>query len=214
MSQPRVKRSRGPKGVLTKHNYRKKTLPLLQKDFSGRCAYCLESHEFRHANQTHVDHFDCRLHGRRRHQYANLMLACSACNLSKHDKPVRNPLATSQRLLNCTKENEFPEHIVENDTGEWIPRSDAARYHIAAINLSERSHRRKRWHRRKLLEQIVHLNQVAIQYRGADAFASHNRVMAIIRSIAAELEDAVPMVTAHGLKTAREYLAAHGVSLA
>ena len=95
-------------------------MPSLLKDFEGRCAYCLDPDDFRHPSQTHVDHFDCKLHGRKRHR-SNLMLGCAACNMSKHDKPVVNPFDKQQRLLNCTEETEFPTDIYETDDGR-IPR--------------------------------------------------------------------------------------------
>src|SRR5437868_3115831 len=109
----RVNRSDGPKSTMTEATYRKKALPFLLKDFEGRCAYCLDPSEFRHPSQNHVEHFNCKLHGRKRHLYANLMLACATCNQCKHAKPVVNPLDQDQRLLNCTEENEFPAQIVE-----------------------------------------------------------------------------------------------------
>src|SRR5437899_167860 len=98
MRVPRVKRGPGPKSKMTEATYRKKALPHLLNDFKRHCAYCLDPDEFRHPSLNHVDHFNCKLHGRKRHQYTNLMLACGACNMSKRDKPVRNPLDHEQRL--------------------------------------------------------------------------------------------------------------------
>src|ERR1700722_15453991 len=97
----RVKRSKGPKSRMTKATYRKKALPFLLKDFEGRCAYCLDPNEFRHPKQDQVDHFDCKLKERQRHQFKNLMLACGTCNFCKLNKPVHNPYDSEQRLLNC-----------------------------------------------------------------------------------------------------------------
>jgi len=115
----RVKRGTGPKSTMTKASYRRKGLPFLLKDFEGRCAYCLDPNEFRHPSQDQVDHFNCKLKERKRHQYKNLMLACATCNHCKHDKPTVNPFDKEQRLINCTEENEFPDHIWERDDGQW-----------------------------------------------------------------------------------------------
>ena len=130
MKATRVKRSAGPKSTLTKANYRKKALNFLLKDFERRCAYCLDPNEFRHPSLDQVDHFNCKLRERQRHQYKNLMLACAACNLSKHDKPIANPFDKEQRLLNCTEENEFPEHIIEMEDGQWEAVTKAGEYHL------------------------------------------------------------------------------------
>jgi len=58
------------------------------------------------------------------------MLACAACNLNKHDKPVVNPYNGKQRLLNCTEENEFTGHICELENGKWEAKSDEGLYHL------------------------------------------------------------------------------------
>lgn len=211
MKQPRVKRGPGPKGKLTQGNYRKKALPFLLIDFDGRCAYCLDPSDFRHASLNHVDHFDCKLRGRRRHQYPNLMLACAACNLSKHDKPVVNPLDKDQRLLNCTEETEFPEHIVETEDGQWQSRTKAGEYHLAVIGLRERCHQSKRAARRRLAERILALCTQAIQYQSVNPVAVHRQIMGTLRDLVGHLDAFPPLVTEKGVQTVRAWLARHGV---
>jgi len=213
MKVARVKRSAGPKSKMTKATYRKKALPFLLKDFEGRCAYCLDPSEFRHPSQTQVDHFNCKLKERKRHQYKNLMLACSACNLSKHDKPVTNPLDKQQRLLNCTEETEFPEHIVELDNGQWQSVTKAGEYHLVSIGLTENCHRQKRGARRTIANQILNLCTTAIQYQAANPAAVHDQVMETLRSLLSHLDNFPPLVTSDGVLNAKAWLALKGVDV-
>jgi hypothetical protein len=211
MSAARVKRSAGPKSKMTEATYRKKALPHLLKDFERRCAYCLDPDEFRHPSLNQVDHFNCKLRRRQRHQYVNLMLACAACNLSKHDKPVKNPFDGEQRLLNCTLEGEFPEHIAETRDGQWEPRTKAGLYHLESIGLRESCHRQKRAARRKIAEQILGLCTTAIQYQGRNPAEVHNRIMQTIVVLLGELKNFPPLVTDEGVITAMEWLQSRGV---
>lgn len=199
MAEPRVKRSKGPQSVLTKNTCRKKALPHLQKDFENRCAYCLQHMAEQHTNQSHVEHFNPHLPGRRKHQYKNLMLGCSACNLSKLFKPIRDPLAPERRMLNCTKENEFPEHILENDVGEWQGRTEAGDYHITSMDLNEASHIRRRLRRRAALERVSSIQASAITYTGSverTALKELEKTLAFLHEF---LETSVPLVTETGL---------------
>ena len=211
MKQPRVKRGPGPKSRLTKGTYRKKALKFLVADFEGRCAYCLDPSEFRHPSQSQVDHFDCKLRERVRHQYRNLMLACAACNHTKHDKPVVNPFEHAQRLLNCTEENEFPEHIFETPDGQWHPASPAAEYHLACIGLREGSHQAKRSSRRQAAHQILSLLKEAVHYRHANPASLHNQVMDTISVFLAQLDAFPPLVTEHGVQSVRDWLVSQGI---
>lgn len=213
MKAPRVKRSAGPKSKMTKATYRKKALPFLLKDFEGRCAYCLDPSEFRHPSQTQVDHFNCRLRERSRHQYKNLMLACSACNLSKHDKPTVNPLDKEQRLLNCTEESEFPEHILETDDGQWEPRTKPGEYHLESIGLRETCHKQKRAARRRIADQILSLCTTAVQYQTFNPAEVHNQMVETLRALLSHLDSFPPLVTEDGVMGAREWLEARGADL-
>jgi hypothetical protein len=212
MKQPRVKRGPGPKSRLTKGNYRKKALKFLLTDFEGRCAYCLDPSDFRHPSQSQVDHFDCKLHKRARNQYCNLMLACSACNHTKHNKPVVNPFDRAQRLLNCTEENEFPEHIVETPDGQWQPVSAAAEYHLVSIGLQERSHQAKRASRRQVAAQILSLLNEAVCYRHANPVSLHNQVMQTISTLLVQLDAFPPLITERGVQSVRDWLVSQGVN--
>lgn len=213
MSAARVKRSAGPKAKLTKGNYRKKALPFLLKDFEGHCAYCLDPSEFRHPSQSQVDHFNCKLRGRRRHQYINLMLACAACNLIKHDKPVVNPLAKAQRFLNCTEENEFLGHIVEMEDGQWEPATEAGYYHLESIGLRENCHKQKRQARKRIAKQVLGLCTMALQYRTANTEEVHRQMMDTLRSLLDHLGNFPPLVTKDGIIGAKDWLKSNGMDV-
>jgi hypothetical protein len=139
------------------------------------------------------------------------MLACSTCNLCKHDKPVVNKFNPEQRLLNCTKENEFPFHIKENERGEWEPQTPAGFYHIHSIGLQEACHNKKRLWRRNLAESIYKLYTTAIQFVGHNPRETHEAIMAETKNILAGLENLPPMVTEFGLVTVKDWLLARGV---
>jgi hypothetical protein len=212
MKSPRVKRGPGPKSkMLTKATYRKKALPFLLHDFERRCAYCLDPDDFRHSSQTHVEHFNCKLQGRKRHQYKNLMLGCAACNMSKHDKPVVNPFDRSQRLLNCTEETEFPAHIRETADGQWEARTPEGEYHLASIGLQERCHQLKRGERQRMAQRCFALLTQAIQYQSYNPAALHNQLLGTVRDILGLLERFPPLVTDQGVLTVREWLIGQGV---
>jgi hypothetical protein len=213
MNEPRVKRGPGPKSKMTKATYRKKALPHLLKDFDAHCAYCLDPSELRHPSQNHVEHFDCKLRERQRHQYVNLMLACVTCNMCKHDKPVVNKFNPKQRLLNCTKENEFCLHIKENEMGEWEPQTPAGFYHIQSIGLDEQCHSKKRFMRRRLAESILTLYTTAIQYLGHNPRVIHDAIMGHTKAIVEELRNLPPLVTEDGLISVDDWLRKKGVNL-
>ncbi len=211
MKPPRVKRGPGPKSRLTKGTYRKKALKFLLADFESRCAYCLDPSDFRHPSQTQVDHFNCKLRERVRHQYRNLMLACSACNHTKHDKPVVNPFDREQRLLNCTEENEFPEHIAETPDGQWHSKTPAAEYHLVSIGLQEGSHQAKRASRRQVAHQLLSLLKKAIQYQHFNPVALHGQIMQTASTLLAQLNSFPPLVTEQGILSVPDWLVSQGV---
>lgn len=212
MKQPRVKRGSGPASLLTQATYRKKALPHLLKDFEKRCAYCLDPDEFRHPSQNHVEHFNCKLHGRKRHQYKNLMLGCATCNCCKHDKPVVNPYDKNQRLLNCTEETEFPEHIQESPDGQWHALTEAGQYHLTSIGLQERCHQAKRAERRRMAERVYSLLTQAVHYQTYNPTILHEQVMGMIRDTLSLLDKFPPLVTDKGVMSVREWLVSQGVA--
>lgn len=202
----------GPKIRLTRSNYRKKSLPFLLSDFQKRCAYCLDPDDFRHPALNHVDHFNCKLRERKRHQYRNLMLACAACNQVKHDKPIVNPLDPRQRLLNCTEENEFPKHIREDDNGAWQHLSDEGEYHLTTIGLQEPCHTAKRRERRRNANQVLALLKQAVQYQSINPVSLHRTIMEMVHGILSLLDNFPPLVTEHGMISVRDWLKQNGVN--
>jgi hypothetical protein len=198
---------------MTEATYRRKALPHLLTDFKKRCAYCLDPDEFRHPSQNQVDHFNCKISGRNRNQYRNLMLACGPCNLSKHDKPVKNPLAPEQQLLNCTEETEFPEHITEGPDGQWEAQTPAGEYHLVSIGLQAPVHHRKRHARLMMARHILSLCTTAIQYKAVNPTEVHNQMMTTIAAILDLLKAFPPMVTSKGVISVQEWLADQGVDM-
>jgi hypothetical protein len=211
MNTGRVKRGAGPKSKLTKSTYRKKALPYLLEDFSGQCAYCLDPDDFRHPSQSHVDHFDCKVRGRQRHRYRNLMLGCAACNMTKHDKPVINPFDLQQRMLNCTEENEFPKHITETEDGDWHSVTAAGDYHLACIGLKEHCHKSKRAERAKMARRVHSLLTQAVQYESRNPVEVHSQIMGTIHDILSGLDKFPPLVTTQGVISVRCWLVAQGI---
>lgn len=211
MSEPRVKRSKGPKVLLTDGNYRKKALPFLLQDFERRCAYCLDPDEFRLPSHNQVEHFDCKISGRRRHQYRNLMLGCVACNFTKRAKPKTNPFDKRQRLLNCTEENEFLGHIVEEEDGQWKALTPEGEYHLTCIGLTESCYRSKRVERRRMATRLLALLTQAIRYESHNPPDLHKETMSMIRGTLGLLEKFPPLVTDAGVLTVREWLDKQGV---
>jgi HNH endonuclease len=198
---------------MTEYTYRKKALPHLMRDFDGQCAYCLDPKEFRAPSQSHVEHFDCKLKGRKRHFYKNLMLACAACNMSKHGKPVKNPFNEEQRLLNCTEENEFVEHIRETGDGQWEAMTPVGYYHLESIGLREDCHRNKRRARKVMTEEIAKLFKTAVKYETHNPAELHNQMMVTIRSLLAELKNFPPLITNGGAVSAKDWLKSQGVEI-
>lgn len=213
MKGPRVKRGKGPKSSMTEATYRKKALPFLLQDFERRCAYCLDPDEFRHPSQNHVDHFDCKLKKRQRHQYKNLMLACVTCNTCKHDKPVMNPFSKEQRILNCTVVNEFIEHIREQPDGQWEAIKESGNYHLESIGLREPCHVNKRRVRREMADRILSLFTTAIQYKHDNPPEIQRQIMEASKQLLSILDKFPPLVTENGVVSAREWLKDRGVVL-
>jgi hypothetical protein len=211
--KPRVKRGLGPQTTMTKATYRKKALPHLLNDFERSCAYCLDPNDFRHPSQDQVDHFNCKLPERRRHQYKNLMLACAACNLNKHDKVVINPHDQEQRLLNCTVENEFDGHIVEGKDGHWVSTTNAGEYHITSIELDHQCHRKKRAVRREMAETLLALCTMAFRYRAQNPEEIHKQIMESAKAILGQLNNFPPLIVEGKTITVREWLKNQGVDI-
>ena len=198
MKKPRIKRGNGPKGTIRASNYRKKALPFLIKDFGNRCAYCLEITDLRRPHETHVEHFDSHLKGLAKHRYENLMLGCSGCNTVKLAKFSVNPYNREQRLLNCTEESEFPDHIRENYEGRWIHQTAAGYYHIESLNLNDNSLLKKRAYRREAVIEAIKLRRQAVFYRGSMDTDSLQSLIETCNHVLKGLSDAIPLITDDG----------------
>jgi hypothetical protein len=146
-----------------------------------------------------VDHFDAGIKDNViRNQYSNLMLACMACNMMKSNKRNFDPKRPENRMLNCTKENEFPDHIVEDQEGQWIGKTPAGSYHITCTDLNERSRVSLRKQRRAVLMQLRELEQ-PLQYTGSMDLSALRSTLEMIRLVREDLQSAVPLPTETGL---------------
>jgi hypothetical protein len=115
--------------------------------------------------------------------------------------------------LNCTEENEFPEHIVELEDGQWEPKTKAGEYHLESIGLRESCHRQKRYARKRIAEQILNLCSTAIQYRTFNPAEVHNQMMDTLRALLSHLDNFPPLVVEDGVLSPREWLNARGVDV-
>ena len=133
--------------------------------------------------------------------------------MSKHDKPVNNPFSKEQRLLNCTEENEFVEHIRETEDGQWEAMTPAGHYHLESIELREDCHRNKRRARRVMTVEIAKLFKTAVKYETHNPAELHNQMMTTIRSLLAELEKFPPLIVNGGVISARDWLKSQDVDI-
>lgn len=88
-----ITRKHGPSGYAAHGSYR----PWLRDEFTFRCAYCLSREMWtRTLSGFHLDHFHARsLREDLALAYDNLVYACHSCNLSKGQRSVPIPTATS-----------------------------------------------------------------------------------------------------------------------
>lgn len=138
-SKPRIKRGRAPQSI-KRHNYRRKSLPALRRDFKDRCAYSDLHLDFSGGiDAMDVDHFNPQLKKRVKQSYSNLFLSTRHCNGSKGNFwPTVEDKKAGLRLLNPCKENEFPDHIIEESaTGKLIGKTPAGKLHIRVMALND-----------------------------------------------------------------------------
>jgi hypothetical protein len=81
------------------------------------------------------------------------MLACIHCNLEKSDSwPTKSDMRLGVRLLDCTKEDDYGPHIVEDRaTGLLRGKTPAGDYHITTLGLNDPYFVKKRLERTSLL---------------------------------------------------------------
>lgn len=203
MSEPRIKRTPNVRLKATERTYRKKALKLLQSDFKNRCSYCLTDLRNLRESQAQIDHFDAHLKEILRHAYDNLMLSCAGCNLAKHYRRIRDANDPQKRMLNCTKENEFPAHIVERRDSTWKGLTPAGEYHIKCMDLNDPSQVRMRRNRTHLFSEMskLHTNAVRCSGIGPGTLAE---IEGSLETLRRELESALPFPTPLGLRSPHE----------
>lgn len=107
------------------------------KDFEDRCAYSLVHIEDCGKREMEVDHHNPTITGNKKHNYANLFPATRHCNGKKSDVwPTKAEQRKGLRFLNPRKEGDYGCQIFENEKGELVGVTPAARYHIEKLDLN------------------------------------------------------------------------------
>src|SRR5580693_3085136 len=134
---PRVKRSTPTR--LFYHGRHREAFPYLMVDFQARCAYSMQ-HISRAGGPRNmeVDHFNPKHKPDCLQEYSNLFLSAGHCNNAKSDYwPTNKDRAQGGRFLNCTKEQDYGEHILEDpDTHEVVGVTPAGRFHVLNCDLN------------------------------------------------------------------------------
>ena len=128
-------RRHGPVGYATYESYR----PWLRDEFYFRCVYCLHREQWNTDDSAfHIDHFSpVAVNPELRIEYANLLYACSRCNLAKSDL-VGLPDPCQVAFGECLTIRETGHVETLNDLG--IRLSDTLK-----LNETRRVERRHRW---------------------------------------------------------------------
>lgn len=135
----RIVRRNFLKGKVTRSNYRKRALPCLLADFSDRCAYSMLHKDMAGGESAiDVDHFDPRLKARYLQSYSHLFPASRYCNGKKQNAwPSKEMQAAGIRFLDCTKEHDYGDHILEDPvTHRVFGITPAGRYHVRMLDLN------------------------------------------------------------------------------
>ena len=108
-------------------------------DFQKRCAYSMQ-HISRAGGPRNmeVDHFNPNRKPDYFQEYSNLFLSTGHCNNAKSDRwPTNKDQDQGLRFLNCTKEQDYGEHILEDpDTHEVVGVTPAGRFHVLSCDLN------------------------------------------------------------------------------
>lgn len=85
-----------------------------------------------------VDHFDPTLKNRYLQPYDNLFPACRHCNGKKQNAwPSEELRKKGVRFLDCTKEHDYGDHILEDpETHRVFGITPAGRYHVRVLDLN------------------------------------------------------------------------------
>lgn len=146
----RVTRKQTPPKPIKRTRYGN-ALPLLLKDFDGRCAYSMQHIE--RVGRFQVDHFDPRKKKDLIQSYDNLFPSTEFCNKKKGNTwPTGQELKAGCRFLNPCLEVDYGEQIFEDpNTHHLFGTTVAAKWHIRVLGLnadhlvSERKKRYENW---------------------------------------------------------------------
>ena len=139
------RRRHGPRGYAHYESYR----DWLRDEFSFRCVYCLNREQWVIAKGAFaIDHFvPASIDPRRINDYENLLYACVACNLTRGNQPIPDPL---NHLLAST--------VTVQMDGSIAARTPPAREIVETLHLNDMEYIDRR-------RQIIHLLRVLEKLR-------------------------------------------------
>jgi len=154
----------------------------LRADFTYRCAYCGVREEDNGGENFEIDHFCPVSRGGAVNDYANLYWSCSGCNAFKSNKwPNEEMELIGVRLLDPCREWEFPQHLLEDESGILQGRTKAGRYHIDCLRLNRRSRVDKRQDRNELMalhdQAQSFINEMSDEIKDTEEFQLLVRVL-------------------------------------
>ena len=131
---------------------------VLRKDFGRACGYCDDIDVYcGGSNAFHIDHFRPIKHfADLECAYANLVYACSYCNIAKSDDwPCLGTDMTFSKGLGYVDpcDPTFVDHFERSDTGQIVPKTDVGKYMFQQLKLGLRRHELI-WLLRQLREKI------------------------------------------------------------
>jgi HNH endonuclease len=152
--------SRGCK--ITYKNYRSYKATL-RKDFRRACGYCDDTDVYcGGTNAFHIDHFRPLKHfANLECVYANLVYACSYCNIAKSDDwPCLGTDVSYSKGQGYVDpcDPSFLDHFERSDIGQITPKTDVGRYMFQQLKLGLRRHELI-WLLRQLREKIAEVSK-------------------------------------------------------
>jgi hypothetical protein len=139
----------------------------VRQRYGFRCGYCGVSEEDVGGELT-IDHY-CPTSKGGDDSDANLVYACSRCNLYKSDFwPDDQDVAQQRRVLHPLLDD-LAKHVNEDENGHLLPLTEAGSFHIAVLELNRPplvAHRRREQRlQRQLRQNAVFLTVIQMQRR-------------------------------------------------
>ena len=134
VAKPRIVRKYSPPSLTSRN--KKEIRQCLQADFEGRCAYCMRHGDEISAGHFDIEHFHPRQAGGTNH-YENLYWSCKECNTHKWEHwPTDGARAKGRRYADPCREQDYGQHLVEQDNGKLTAITECGRYHRCKLVLN------------------------------------------------------------------------------